>query len=97
MIEAHYSKWITSGLEELTRQAIVPLVPPRVGRQRDRAEGRRVMGDWRANGEQMRALMRDLRDLFGSLDELRDIASDSSRLAAHLQSGRRSILMRWPS
>jgi integrase len=28
MIEAHYAKWITSGLEDLTRQAIVPLVPP---------------------------------------------------------------------
>ncbi|MER8464198.1 tyrosine-type recombinase/integrase [Mesorhizobium sp. M1396] len=27
MIERHYSKWITSGLEELARSAIVPLVP----------------------------------------------------------------------
>ncbi|RWE29796.1 tyrosine-type recombinase/integrase [Mesorhizobium sp.] len=27
MIERHYSKWITSGLEELARTAIVPLVP----------------------------------------------------------------------
>ncbi len=27
MIERHYSKWITSGLEELARAAIVPLVP----------------------------------------------------------------------
>ncbi|WP_434723069.1 tyrosine-type recombinase/integrase [Mesorhizobium sp. RIZ17] len=28
MIERHYSKWITSGLEELARSAIAPLVPP---------------------------------------------------------------------
>ncbi|MGX5839747.1 tyrosine-type recombinase/integrase [Mesorhizobium sp. ArgA1] len=27
MIERHYSKWITSGLEEMARAAIVPLVP----------------------------------------------------------------------
>ncbi|TIT64339.1 MAG: integrase [Mesorhizobium sp.] len=27
MIERHYSKWITSGLEDLARSAIVPLVP----------------------------------------------------------------------
>lgn len=27
MIERHYAKWITSGLEELARAAIVPLVP----------------------------------------------------------------------
>ena len=28
MIERHYSKWITSGLEEMARAAIVPLVAP---------------------------------------------------------------------
>jgi integrase len=28
MIEKHYAKWITSGLEEMARQAIVPLMPP---------------------------------------------------------------------
>ena len=27
MVERHYSKWITSGLEELARSAVVPLVP----------------------------------------------------------------------
>jgi hypothetical protein len=27
MIERHYSKWITSGLEEMARVAITPLVP----------------------------------------------------------------------
>ena len=31
MIERHYSKWITSGFEELARAAIVPLVPPEDG------------------------------------------------------------------
>ena len=33
MIERHYSKWITSGLEEMARAAIVPLVPPSTGGQ----------------------------------------------------------------
>jgi hypothetical protein len=28
MIEKHYAKWITSGLEEMARAAIVPLMPP---------------------------------------------------------------------
>lgn len=28
MIERHYAKWVTSGLEEMARAAIVPLVPP---------------------------------------------------------------------
>ncbi|WP_348640415.1 integrase [Mesorhizobium sp. M2E.F.Ca.ET.166.01.1.1] len=28
MIEKHYAKWITSGLEEMARAAIVPLLPP---------------------------------------------------------------------
>jgi len=28
MIERHYSKWITTGLEEMARAAIVPIVPP---------------------------------------------------------------------
>ena len=32
MIERHYSKWITSGLEEMVRAAIVPLAPAEVGR-----------------------------------------------------------------
>ena len=31
MIERHYARWITSGLEELTRAAIVPLVPAVTG------------------------------------------------------------------
>lgn len=31
MIERHYSKWITTGLEELARAAIVPLVPSEEG------------------------------------------------------------------
>ena len=31
MIERHYSKWITSGLEEMARAAIVPLVPTHDG------------------------------------------------------------------
>jgi integrase len=31
MIERHYSKWITTGLEELARAAIVPLVPAEDG------------------------------------------------------------------
>jgi hypothetical protein len=32
MIERHYSKWITSGLEEMARAAVVPLVPHERGR-----------------------------------------------------------------
>jgi integrase len=31
MIERHYAKWITSGLEDMARAAIVPLVPPSEG------------------------------------------------------------------
>ena len=31
MIERHYSKWITSGLEELAARAVVPLVPQEEG------------------------------------------------------------------
>lgn len=31
MIERHYARWITSGLEELARSAIVPLVPDEAG------------------------------------------------------------------
>lgn len=31
MIERHYSKWITSGLEDMARSAIVPLVPSESG------------------------------------------------------------------
>lgn len=31
MIERHYAKWITTGLEEMARGAIVPLVPPSDG------------------------------------------------------------------
>ena len=30
MIERHYSKWIVDGLEDVLREAIVPLVPPAV-------------------------------------------------------------------
>jgi hypothetical protein len=32
MIERHYAKWITSGLEDMARAAIVPLVPEETGR-----------------------------------------------------------------
>jgi hypothetical protein len=32
MIERHYAKWITSGLEEMARAAIVPLAPAEAGR-----------------------------------------------------------------
>ena len=32
MIERHYAKWITTGLDEMARAAIVPLVPEDGGR-----------------------------------------------------------------
>lgn len=39
MIERHYSKWITDGLEEMARAAIVPLVPARDGENVVRMRG----------------------------------------------------------